>query len=219
MMTADVSSLPGVAFDFDVADLTEGLPEADRSVDLTVCLYSVLNHLPAGALPSVVGEIARITGGEFTTTVRSIGSTPTVAVASVEQARHLNFDHLHDRCHIEFRNGYRTTFTFHLFGAAELRSGFNDYFSIEDQYGLDIFHSRFMPDRRWNPASTFIDKESLGVLRSWRRAMQEPAISLTVACICCCWGIAVMRRRKCGRWEEFDLDQGIIDDRRRIVME
>ena len=44
-------------------------------------------------------------------------------------------------------------FGFHLFTAAELRDHFASCFDIEDLRGLDLFHSRFMPDPRWNPLS------------------------------------------------------------------
>jgi SAM-dependent methyltransferase len=39
----NLSSLPGVHLTFEVADLTGRLPEADDSVDMTLCLYSVLS--------------------------------------------------------------------------------------------------------------------------------------------------------------------------------
>ena len=43
--------------------------------------------------------------------------------------------------------------SFHLFTARELKDLFSPLFGIESLCGLDIFHSRFMPDRRWNPVS------------------------------------------------------------------
>ena len=52
------------------------MPEADRSVDICLCLYGVLNHLPPDDLPAVFGEVARITKGKFIATARAIGSTP-----------------------------------------------------------------------------------------------------------------------------------------------
>ena len=39
---------------------------------------------------------------------------------------------------------------FHQFTAVELRNYFAGCFDIEDLRGLDLFHSRFMPDPRWN---------------------------------------------------------------------
>jgi hypothetical protein len=45
----------------------------------------------------------------------------------------------------------------HLFGALELRACFADHFVIEDLRGLDLFHSRFALDPRWNPGSVQIE--------------------------------------------------------------
>jgi hypothetical protein len=38
-----------------------------------------------------------------------------------------------------------------------LRSYFGDHFDIEELRGLDLFHNRFAPDSRWNPASVVVD--------------------------------------------------------------
>jgi SAM-dependent methyltransferase len=154
----DLTGLAGVHLSFEVADLLEPLPAADASVDIVLCLYSVLSHLPIEALPKVAAEIARITKGTFITTVRSVGSTPTVFVDAVEKARHFKLDHRRDRCEVEFGNGSRVTVSFHLFTAGELRNCFEPHFHIEDFLGLDIFHSRFLPDRRWNPVSVIADQ-------------------------------------------------------------
>jgi SAM-dependent methyltransferase len=157
LMARDIAGLPGVDLTFDVADLTDSLPEADASVDITLCLYSVLSHLPVASLPKVSAEIARVTGGHFITTVRSVGSTPTISVDSIEKARHFQYDHARDQCKIELYDGRRFTLRFHLFGAFELRSCFANRFAIEDLRGLDLFHSRFAPDPRWNPTTLPID--------------------------------------------------------------
>jgi SAM-dependent methyltransferase len=158
-MARDLAGLPGVSPTFDPHDLLDPLPEADASVDITLCLYSVLSHLPIEALADIAGEFARVTRGSFMTTVRSVGSPPTAFVDSIEQARHLKLDHALDRCEVEFRNGCRVALSFHLFSAAELRDRFSIFFEIEDLCGLDIFCSRFMPDQRWNPASLFVDEQ------------------------------------------------------------
>ena len=147
----DLSDLPGVNLTFDVADLTGRLPESDASVDLTLCLYSALSHLPVASLQDISTEIARVTSGHFITTVRPVGSTPTAFVDSVENVRRLKQDHVRDRCEIDLSDGRRLAFGFHLFTAAELRNHFSGCFDIEDLRGLDLFHCRFTPDSRWNP--------------------------------------------------------------------
>jgi SAM-dependent methyltransferase len=157
-LARDLAALPGVDLTFEVADLLDGLPETDRSVDITLCLYSVLSHLPVSDLPTVASEFARVTRGHFITTVRSIGSAPTVFVNSVEEARHFKLDHGRDRCEVEFCDGRRVAVSFHLFTVSELRELFRANFVIEGLCGLDIFHNRFVPDRRWNPVSVLGDQ-------------------------------------------------------------
>ena len=144
---------------FDVADLTAELPEADASADLTLCLYSVLSHLPVASLPKISSEIARVTSRYFISTVRSVGSTPTISVDSIEKARRFQHDNSRDRCEIELYDGRHITLSFHLFAASELRGYFADHFDIDELRGLDLFHNRFAPDSRWNPASLAVDNQ------------------------------------------------------------
>jgi SAM-dependent methyltransferase len=151
-LASDLTSMPGVDLRFDVSDLESRMPEADASVDITLCLYSVLSHLRVSSLRGVARELGRVTRGHFVSTVRSIGSTPTVFIDSLEKIRHLNLDHGQDRCDIEFLDGRRLSLRFHLFTANELKTCFSECFDTEDLCGLDLFHTRFSPDRRWNPS-------------------------------------------------------------------
>ena len=153
----NLSDLPGVNLTFDVADLADRLPESDASVDLTLCLYSALSHLPVASLKDISAEIARVTSGHFITTVRPVGSTPTAFIDSVENVRRLKQDHVRDRCEIDLSDGRRLAFGFHLFTAVELRNHFSGCFDIEDLRGLDLFHCRFTPDSRWNPVRSLGD--------------------------------------------------------------
>ena len=150
-LAVDVATLPGVDLSFDVADLTQPLAEADARIDLSLCLYTVLNHLQSARLPSVIAELARVTAGQFVATVRAAGSTPTIYIDSVERARHFRQDHGADRLDIEFHNGRRIAVGSHLFTAVEVRRLAEPHFAIEDLRGLDLFHSRFAMDARWNP--------------------------------------------------------------------
>jgi SAM-dependent methyltransferase len=158
-MARDLAALEGVNLTFDVGDLVGRLPEADGAVDLALCLYSVLSHLPVASLPGVVAEFARVTRGHCITTVRSIGSTPTILVDALDKARHFQLDHTANRCEVELSGGRRIALSFHLFAARELRLCFAPHFDIEDMCGLDIFHTRFTPDRRWNPVSLTSDEQ------------------------------------------------------------
>ncbi|MGA2795317.1 MAG: class I SAM-dependent methyltransferase, partial [Roseiarcus sp.] len=151
LLARDLSRISGVNFTFEVADLTNELPEADASVDLTLCLYSVLNHLPVASLPKISAEVARVTSGHFITTVRSVGSTPTILVDSIAKARRFRHDSSRDHCEIELCDGHHIELGLHLFTASELQSYFADLLDIEEVRGLDLFHNRFAPDPRWNP--------------------------------------------------------------------
>jgi SAM-dependent methyltransferase len=159
LASRNLSSLPGVNLTFDVADFADRLPEPDASIDLTLCLYSALSHLPVARLPDISKEIARVTSGHFVTTVRPIGSTPTAFVDSIEKVHRLKQDHARDRCEINLSDGRHIAFSFHQFTAAELRNHFAGCFDIEDVCGLDLFHSRFTPDSRWNPVPTPGDRQ------------------------------------------------------------
>jgi SAM-dependent methyltransferase len=155
----ELSALPGVTLAYDVGDLLARLPEAEASVDIAICLYSVLSHLPVNELARVMAELSRVTRGHLVVTVRSIGSAPTVFVDAAENANSIELDHRRNRCLVEFRNGSRMDVPFHLFSAIELRHVTEDHFEIEDLSGLDIFHNRFVPDRHWNPPSCKVDEK------------------------------------------------------------
>jgi SAM-dependent methyltransferase len=76
-LSRKLTELGGVELTFEVGDIRKQLPEADASIDLCLCLYGVLNHIPSDHLPAVLAEVARVTCGHFIMTVRAIGSTPT----------------------------------------------------------------------------------------------------------------------------------------------
>jgi SAM-dependent methyltransferase len=150
-MAQDLAAISGISLTFDVADIREKLPEETNSVDLCLCLYGVLNHVPADSLETVLTEIGRVTRGQFMATVRSSGSTPTIYVDSVERARHFHQDNRLDRMDVELDNGNQISFHSHLFSSSELRSLASYHFEIDDICGLDLFHGRFAADTRWNP--------------------------------------------------------------------
>lgn len=147
----DLSSLPGIRLEFGVGDLTEALPEADESIDLTLCLYSVLSHIAPADLPVVARELGRVTRGCLITTVRPLGSMPSALVASIDEVRRLLHDQRRNWCEVELADGCLTAFSFHLFSTNEMSSLFEGVFDIEVIEGLDFFHGRFAADPRWNP--------------------------------------------------------------------
>jgi SAM-dependent methyltransferase len=106
-LAQDLAQLPGVHLTFNVADLGERLPEADASVDIAFSLYTVLSHLPVKNVPEVVAHIARVNSGHVATSVRSVGSTPTIFVASLDKAGHFQLDQDTDQCEFELAGGRR----------------------------------------------------------------------------------------------------------------
>src|ERR1700722_11569832 len=117
VLSQDLASRAGVTLRFEVGDIREPMSEPDGSVDICLCLYGVLNHLPAEDLSTVFGEVARVTKGKFVATVRAIGSAPTIYVDGVKAAKAYHQDNVHGRLEVEFQNGSQTSFPSHLFSA------------------------------------------------------------------------------------------------------
>lgn len=149
-LAQELRSLSGVSLNFETGDILAPFAEADGSIDLCLCLCGVLNHLPATALPNIFARIARVTEGTFITTARAIGSTPSVYVDGIEQARRFRQDNRNNRLEVEFQNGRHVSLPSHLFAASELRGIVSPHLAIKDLRGLDLFHGRFAGDPRWN---------------------------------------------------------------------
>ena len=150
-----LTELGGVSLTFEVGDICKQLPEADGSVDLCLCLYGVLNHIPTDRLPAVLSEAARVTRGQFIMTARAIGSMPTICVDALDEARWFWRDVRTNRLEMELQNGRHVSLDYQLFRAEELRALAAPHFHLNDIQGLDLFHGRFSGDRRWNsPGST-----------------------------------------------------------------
>jgi SAM-dependent methyltransferase len=156
-LSRDLAASPGVTLRYDLADIRAPLREPDKSVDLCLCLYGVLNHVPKNELSSVLSEIRRVLCGRFVATVRAIGSTPTIYVDGIAAARSFIQDNAEGRMRVELIGGRHISFNSHLFSAAELQDAATRHFQIEDLMGLDLFHGRFASDPRWNPPEADAD--------------------------------------------------------------
>jgi len=165
LLSQDVARHPGVSLKFEVGDVRERMPESDCSVDICLCLYGVLNHLPAEDLSTLFGEVARMTKGKFVATFRAIGSTPTIYVDGVKAAKAYHQDNVHGRLQVEFQNGRQTSFPSHLFSAAEIRALAKAVLKVEELSDLDLFHNRFATDPDWNPAEATPDANFIHALR------------------------------------------------------
>jgi SAM-dependent methyltransferase len=151
LRTAALPTMPGVSIRIIEGDVTAGLPVADETTDLCLCLNGVLNHLDASSQDIAAAELARVTRGHLIVTARTVGSMPSIYVDGVEAAADFRQDHDADRLSIDLRDGRHIEFRSHLFRAAELEALFARYIMVSRLTGLDLFHSRFAPDPRWNP--------------------------------------------------------------------
>ena len=138
-LAQDLAQLPGIHLTFEVADLRERLPESDASVDIALCLYSVLSHLPVKNVPEVIAEIARVTRGHVATTVRSVGSNPTIFVASLDRARYFQLDHDTDQCEFELAGGCRMD----RFGVDQSRHSLGFQYGPLGKRAAGLFRSPF----------------------------------------------------------------------------
>lgn len=161
---------------FEVGDIRARMPESDGSVDLCLCLYEVLNHLPADDLPGLFREVARITRGKFLATMRGIGSAPTIYVDGVKAAKSYTQDNAQGRLEVEFFDGRHVSFASHLFSAAEIRALAAPALKIDDLSGLDLFHGRFANDPSWNPPEATPGSSLLQALRSLERRFSRDSV-------------------------------------------
>ncbi|MEO7169579.1 MAG: class I SAM-dependent methyltransferase [Sphingomonas sp.] len=145
---------PRIGLTFDVGDIVETLEQEGRhACDIALCLYGVLNHVAPSSYPAVARALAEVTDGALIATVRSTGSLPSIFISGLEKARHYHQDHEHDRLEVDLLDGRHLEFGLHLFSAREVRALFAPYCAIRELAGIDVFHSRFRPERDWNPAT------------------------------------------------------------------
>jgi SAM-dependent methyltransferase len=165
----------GVSLQFEARDILHRLPEADRSIDICLCLYAVLNHLDPKDIPGLFSEIARVTKGSLLATIRAIGSRPTIYVDSVKAARAYHQDNVRGRLGVEFQDGSQTCMPSHLLSAAQLRSLVQPALEIDELSGLDLFHGRFASDPDWNPAEVGRDARFAEALRALEQRFRRDA--------------------------------------------
>lgn len=168
---------PAIGLSFDVSDLRAALvQEEEGDCDLVLCLYGVLNHLPARAHAEAAAGLARATGATLILTVRAAGSLPSIFVAGVEQAAHFHHDQSCERMEIELRDGRHIAFDSHLFHARELRELFARHCTVRELAGIDIFHSRFARDPQWNPPAEHGPNMARRLRRLERLCAEDPVM-------------------------------------------
>jgi SAM-dependent methyltransferase len=165
-----VRSKFGLKCRFEHGDITNVLPHETDSIDLCLCLNGVLNHIDVAHHMAIAQELARVTSGTLIVNVRSTGSTPSIFVDELESAERFNQDNDFDRLAIDLKDGRHIEFDLHLFRASELTALFDGKLVITNLIGLDLFHSRFRPDPRWNPIEGADCKEFYADLAALERA-------------------------------------------------
>jgi SAM-dependent methyltransferase len=142
----------GIGITFDMSDILETLEqEGPHACDIALCLYGVLNHVAPETFAAVARGLAQVADGALIATVRTAGSLPSIFFTGMEQARRVHQDHEHDRLEIDMADGSHIEFGLHLFRASEVRALFAPYCTIRELVGIDLFHSRFLPQQGWNP--------------------------------------------------------------------
>jgi SAM-dependent methyltransferase len=151
MRSADVRSKFDIRCRFKQGDIAEPFSEETASVDLCLCLNGVLNHVDVARHMAVAAELARVTAGALILNVRSAGSTPSIFIDAIENAEGYRQDNGANRLTFDLKDGRHIEFGLHLFRGRELEALFDTSMTVTNLVGLDLCHSRFRPDPRWNP--------------------------------------------------------------------
>jgi hypothetical protein len=89
--------------------------------------------------------------------------------------RYLRLHSDRNECEFEWSDRTRNVFNLRLFSASQLRDCFAPHFSIEHVRGLDVFHTRFWLDLRWNPPELLEDSGALEDLALLEEAWEAKA--------------------------------------------
>ena len=166
---------PHVGIRFDVAEIVDALSEEDeQSFDIVLCLNDLLNRLTAHERAVAATELARVADGSVFISVRAAGSVVPSDVAGDERALRYRQDHDADRLTIDMVDGNKVSVPSHLFTAAELQALFARDFDTSELVGLDLFHTRFAPDPRWNPAALSSERISEALARLEHLCSHDP---------------------------------------------
>ncbi|HEX8524029.1 MAG TPA: class I SAM-dependent methyltransferase [Tepidisphaeraceae bacterium] len=130
---------------FEVGDASLPLRFETRKFDLTLSLYTVLNHINAEKVPFAIEEMLRVTRGCNVTTVRSKGGIRTAYIDSMDEVSNWH----HEGDWLIFKHATKGDFRIpsHLFSFNELNGLFAKSGEIVEQFGLDTFMSRLTGNR------------------------------------------------------------------------
>lgn len=134
---------------YEICDLSSGLPAhiKTKGFDVTLCLHTVLNHLPAKALSFAIAELVTSTDGYLYFSVKPPFSRPTFYAAPMSEILH--FDRRNEHLYALDRSGSFHVLRSNLISHQQLIDALQP-FSVNAEYvGLDVLISRLTPDPRW----------------------------------------------------------------------
>jgi ubiquinone/menaquinone biosynthesis C-methylase UbiE len=145
--------------EFKYGDISIDLPYGNNSFDISLSLYTVLNHVDRATVGFSVGEMMRVTSSVNITTVRTLGSMPTAFVSFLKDFSAYEW---HDDVLTLWRgDGQTATLYSHLFSGREITDIFAKHGRIVDSFGLGIFGPRFRPDQAWGDMESLPEFEEL----------------------------------------------------------
>lgn len=139
-----------IDLNFTTGNIIEGLPYEDMQFDITMCLYTVLNHIPKEVLPLTISEMMRVTKSVNITTVKGSKSLRTAFVASWDSFKFHNYDSVNEVLTLRGEGGI-TQLHCHLFESKELKAYFQPHANTIECSSLDLFVSLFGDEFRWRP--------------------------------------------------------------------
>lgn len=134
-------------FKFSTGDETTLRGFTDGFFDLTLCLYTPLNHVKPNHLQRVVAELLRVSRYLNISSVRSKGGLPTVYSCALDDVE--RFSQEGNFMTFRHKNGRNYRLESFLFDRQQLINLFSPYGEIKDMVGLDFVLSRFRDREGW----------------------------------------------------------------------
>ena len=169
-----------LAISCDVGDLERPLPYESGRFDLTLTLFTVLNHLRRESLAVAVGELLRVTrlGGRHFSIVKAPGGERTAYACDVADVRECRQEG--DRLVVTEHDGAEHAIVITLLGARELsdlvrsRGG-----KVVDLFGIDLFVSAVLARHRASPFDRLPGEDAVALeylVRLDERHRRDPAL-------------------------------------------
>lgn len=130
-------------------DLTKGLAHSLRhtTYDLTLCLHTVLNHVPSEHLAFCIAELIEYSSGFLYFSVKPPFSRPTFYAAPMSEILH--YERRDEHLYALDRKGHFHVVRSNLISCKQLDELLSRHPVSYDFVALDVLISRFLPDPRW----------------------------------------------------------------------